>query len=200
VLFCRLMLDNYDHQTACAELLRLTALLRTFNDVERRLGTGPAKGERGGRCNREACRTGQPATCRHRQTGRYYCPPCARQINEHNPPSGGAKPLVEIPRAAGPDSACHVPGRGAYYGTATGPPLLNPGLRAGRSFEMTPRKSKRTTERPRPVVEPMEARVLFSGNFISGVMAIIGVLDPKSAQSQPGGYDPKIGLLPFTQK
>jgi hypothetical protein len=101
VLFCRLMLDNYDHQTACAELLRLTALLRTFNDVERRLGTGPAKGERGGRCNREACRTGQPATCRHRQTGRYYCPPCARQINEHNPPSGGAKPLVEIPPRAG---------------------------------------------------------------------------------------------------
>jgi hypothetical protein len=55
-------------------------------------------------------------------------------------------------------------------------------------------------QQQRACVEPMEPRVLFSGNLVSGLLAIVGVLDPKSVQSQPGGYDPKIGLVPFTQK
>lgn len=53
---------------------------------------------------------------------------------------------------------------------------------------------------PQFVIEQVEPRVLFSGNMVSGIMAIVGVLDPKSAQSQPGGYDPKIGLLPWSQR
>jgi hypothetical protein len=48
------------------------------------------------------------------------------------------------------------------------------------------------------VIEPLESRIQF--NAISAIMAIIGAVDAKSVQSQPGGYDPKIGLLPFTQR
>lgn len=52
----------------------------------------------------------------------------------------------------------------------------------------------------RCVVEPLEQRLQFSGNLISGILAIIHNWDPGHVSTQAGGYDPKISLVPFGQK
>jgi hypothetical protein len=44
----------------------------------------PKKGEEGGRCNRTVC-ANFPATWWNPSTRAYYCPACARHINEYNP-------------------------------------------------------------------------------------------------------------------
>ena len=53
----------------------------------------PDKGKRGGSCNREACQA-PGAFWRHRQTGAYYCQPCAFKINDANP-LGDDLPLIQ---------------------------------------------------------------------------------------------------------
>ncbi len=43
----------------------------------------PAKGTFGGECARTAC-TNSPATWKHRDMPKHYCPPCGLRINEEN--------------------------------------------------------------------------------------------------------------------
>lgn len=44
------------------------------------------------KCARTACTATRDVLCRHKETGAYYCPRCARKINEATPG------LVEWPK------------------------------------------------------------------------------------------------------
>lgn len=55
----------------------------------------PTKGQPNGVCARTAC-DHTPAIHFNRGTGRYYCTPCARRINDVPQPDG--QPLCDWPR------------------------------------------------------------------------------------------------------
>ncbi len=82
-------------------------------------------------CSRRSCGV-EGATCRHTQTGKMYCVPCARAINAHNPQIG--IPLVVIPIRTRPIAEKIEQLRQAY----TESPFARQSFRAHNTTVVTP--------------------------------------------------------------
>ena len=48
-------------------------------------------------CFRTACKSNVNIVCQHRENGKFYCPGCARKINDFNPGLVHVPPPAEVP-------------------------------------------------------------------------------------------------------
>jgi hypothetical protein len=77
-------------QECAKQILRLT---EPTNSPQAEPPAVPAPDASATKCARTACKSTRNVRCRHTQTGRLYCPRCARAINDHNPG------FVEFPKS-----------------------------------------------------------------------------------------------------